>query len=66
MIRFILEVLTPVAIGTVVGYVICALMTMSSHGAQEEEIDHWRNEAVKWEGAYTLKAEELHAAKGRK
>lgn len=52
MIRFILEVLTPVAVGTVIGYAICAMMTMSSHSEQEAEIDHWRNEAIKWEGRY--------------
>lgn len=64
MIRFILEVLTPVAIGTVVGYVICALMTMSSHGAQEEEIDHWRNEAVKWEAKALRLEQEIDTALG--
>lgn len=66
MIRFILGVLTPLAIGTIIGYAICALMTMASHNDMEAEIDHWRNEAVKWEGAYRLKADELHAAIGRK
>lgn len=66
ILRFILEALVPLSVGAVIGYAICALMTMSSHSDMEAELDHWRNEAVKWQTAAELKEEEVHAATGRR
>lgn len=66
ILRFILEVLVPLSIGAVVGYTICALMTMSSHSEMQAELDRWRNEAIKWQTAAELKELEFHAAIGRR
>ena len=64
--HFILEVIVPLSVGAVMGYAICALMTMASHSDMEAELDSLRKECIKWQTVAEAKSEALHAAMERR